>query len=203
MITQMNDMPTNDMPLNDMPCEKSMHDSAPAHCRHGSRGRKVREPPLCPSTPPLPPAPRPQRAIRCTFRLLLASPWPPPPPPEPHLSTAVVGPGRPPIAPAVPQSQDQVFAQHNKFGTFFVPKEFMNTKKSAADATAVAIKQAAKQAAAEQAEAKQKTKKKKKAVLEDKAAVVAEQVVSAGDAVPAEATKEEATVQKSRPASPQ
>ena len=86
-----------------------------------------------------------------------------------------------------------------------------NTKKSAADATAVATKhaakkaakKAAKQAAAEQAEAKQKTKKKKKAVLEDKAAVVAEQVVSAGDAVPAEATKEEATVQKSRPASPQ
>ena len=39
--------------------------------------------------------------------------------------------------------------------------------------------------------------KKKKTVLEDKAAVVAEQVVSAGDAVPAEATKEVATVQKS------
>ena len=164
------------------------------------------------TTPPPPPPPPPPPLHRvlnsqsaAPFRLLLASPWPPPPPPPPgpRLSTAVVGPGRPPIAPAVPQSQDQVFAQHNKFGTFFVPKEFMNTKKSAADATAVAIKQAAKQAAAEQAEAKQKTKKKKKAVLEDKAAVVAEQVVSAGDAVPAEATKEVATVQKSRPASPQ
>lgn len=50
------------------------------------------------------------------------------------------------------------------------------------------IKQAAKQAAAEQAEAKQKAKKKKMSVLEDKAAVAAEQVVSTDDAVPAEAT---------------
>jgi len=64
----------------------------------------------------------------------------------------------------------------------------VNTKKSAAAATAVAIKQAAKQAAAEQAEAKQKAKKKKMSVLEDKAAVAAEQVVSTDDAVPAEAT---------------
>ena len=50
---------------------------------------------------------------------------------------------------------------------------------------------------AEQPEAKQKTKEKKKttAVAEDKTAVVAEQGVSADDAVPVEATKEEATVQ--------
>ena len=78
-----------------------------------------------------------------------------------------------------------------------------NTKKSAADATAVATKHAAKkaakkvakQAAAEQTEAKQTAKMEKKAAAEDKAAVVAAQVVSAGDAVPAAATKEEATVQ--------
>ena len=76
-----------------------------------------------------------------------------------------------------------------------------STKKSAADATAVATKHAAKKAAkqptAEQPEAKQKTKEKKKttAVAEDKTAVVAEQGVSADDAVPVEATKEEATVQ--------
>ena len=77
-----------------------------------------------------------------------------------------------------------------------------STKKSAADATAVATKHAAKKAAkqptAEQPEAKQTTKEKKKktkAVAEDKTAVVAEQGVSADDAVPAEATKAEATVQ--------
>ena len=84
-----------------------------------------------------------------------------------------------------------------------------STKKSAADATAVATKHAAKKAAkqptAEQPEAKQKTKEKKKttAVAEDKTAVVAEQGVSADDAVPVEATKEEATVQVCGTASPQ
>ena len=122
-------------------------------------------------------------------------------PPKPHLSVQQS------LASAVPRSQDhQVFTQH-KFGTFLVPKEFMNTKKSAADATVVATKQAAKhaakkaakkaakQAAAEQTEAKQTAKMEKKAAAEDKAAVVAAQVVSAGDAVPAAATKEEATVQ--------
>ena len=41
--------------------------------------------------------------------------------------------------------------------------------------------------------------KKKKTVLEDKAAVVTEQVLSTDDAVPAEATKEEATVQNILP----
>ena len=118
-------------------------------------------------------------------------------PPKPHLSVQQS------LASAVSRSQDhQVFTQH-KFGTFLVPKEFMNTKKSAADATAVATKQAAKKAAkkvakqpaAEQTEAKQTAKMEKKAAAEDKAAVVAAQVVSAGDAVPAAATKEEATVQ--------
>ena len=43
-----------------------------------------------------------------------------------------------------PRSQDhQGFAQHNKFGTFPVPKDMNSTKKSAADAAAVATKIAA------------------------------------------------------------
>ena len=72
-----------------------------------------------------------------------------------------------------------------------------NTKKSAAAATAMETKhaatKAAKQAVAEQA--KQKTKAKKQVAAQDKAAVVAEQLALSDDAVPAEATKEEATVQ--------
>eukprot|EP00964_Phaeocystis_antarctica_P154717 scaffold123555_cov72-Phaeocystis_antarctica.AAC.1 len=49
------------------------------------------------------------------------------------------------MSPIAPRSQDhQVFARHNKLGTFPVPKDMNNTKKSAADAAAVAIKIAAK-----------------------------------------------------------
>ena len=44
-----------------------------------------------------------------------------------------------------PRSQaHQVFASHNKFGTFPVPEDMNNIKKSAADAAAVATKIAAK-----------------------------------------------------------
>ena len=44
-----------------------------------------------------------------------------------------------------PRSQDhQVIARHNKFGTFPVPKDMNNTKKSATDAKAVATRIAAK-----------------------------------------------------------
>ena len=72
-----------------------------------------------------------------------------------------------------------------------------NTKKSAAAATAMETKhaatKAAKQAVAEQA--KQKTKTKKQVAAQDKPAVVAAQLALSDDAVPAEATKEEATVQ--------
>ena len=101
--------------------------------------------------------------------------------------------------PAVPQSQDhQVFAQHS-FGTLTAPKECMsNTEKSAAAETAVETKHAATKAAKQQAvaeQAKQKTKAKKQVAAQDKAAVVAEQLALSDDAVPAEATKEEATVQ--------
>ena len=69
------------------------------------------------------------------------------------------------MSPIAPRSQDhQVFARHNKFGTFPVPKDMNNTKTSAADAAAVATKtaakvvakRAAKQAAAERAEVKAK-----------------------------------------------
>ena len=85
----------------------------------------------------------------------------------------------------------QVFAPHSKFSTSVVQKLVLNNaKKSAAYATAEAAKQAATKAAAEQAKAQ-----KKQAAAQDKAAVVAGQVVSSGDACPAEATKEEATVQ--------
>ena len=81
------------------------------------------------------------------------------------------------------------------------------TTKSAADAAAVAsrttakiaVKKAAKQAAAETAEAKQKAKKKKK---KDKAteeeATKAEQAISAEDAAPAKATKEDEAVRLAR-----
>ena len=52
------------------------------------------------------------------------------------------------MSPIAPRSQDhQVFARHSKlakFGTFPVPKDMNNTKKSAADAAAVATKIAAK-----------------------------------------------------------
>ena len=112
----------------------------------------------------------------------------PPPTFKPHLA---VGQRLANPTPLPPRSQDhQVFAQHNKFGTFLVPKDSMNTtKEPAADAAAVttkmAAKIAAKQGAAEQAEAKQKTKMKKAKATKE----VAE------DAAPAKATKEEAPVQ--------
>ena len=110
---------------------------------------------------------------------------------------------------AAPQSQDhQVFARHNKFGTFPVPRAFLNTtKKSTADAAAVvtkrkeakiAVKKTAKQAAAEQDEAVQKIKEKKKAKVKvtiKEEATKAEQAMSAEDAAPAKATKENAAVQ--------
>ena len=85
----------------------------------------------------------------------------------------------------------QVFAPHSKFSTSVVQKLVLNNaKKSAAYATAEAAKQAAKKAAAEeQAEAQ-----KKQTAAQDKAAIVAGQVVSSGDECPADATKEEATV---------
>ena len=99
---------------------------------------------------------------------------------------------------AAPQSQDhQVFARHNKFGTFPVPRAFLNTtKKSTADAAAVvtkqkakvAVKKMAKQAAAEQDEAVQKIKEKKKAKVKatiKEEATKAEQAMSAEDAAPA------------------
>ena len=69
------------------------------------------------------------------------------------------------MSPIAPRSQDhQVFARHNKIGTFPVPKNMNNTKKSVADAAAVATKiaakvvakKAAKQAAAEQVEVEAK-----------------------------------------------
>ena len=48
------------------------------------------------------------------------------------------------MSPIAPRSQDhQVFAPHNKFGMFPVPKDMNSTKKSAADAAAVATKIAA------------------------------------------------------------
>ena len=112
----------------------------------------------------------------------------PPPTFKPHLA---VGQRLANSTPLPPRSQDhQVFAQHNKFGTFLVPKDSMNTtKEPAADAAAVttkmAAKIAAKQVAAEQAEAKQKTKMKKAKATKE----VAE------DAAPAKATKEETPVQ--------
>ena len=56
-----------------------------------------------------------------------------------------------------------------------------------------AATKAAKQAVAEQA--KQKTKTEKQVAAQDKPAVVAAQLALSDDAVPAEATKEEATVQ--------
>jgi hypothetical protein len=99
---------------------------------------------------------------------------------------------RPFTALCVSRSQNQqVRAQHSRFNTSVVQKQFLNNaNESAADATAEAAKQAAKKAAAEQVEAQ-----KKQAAAQDNAAVVAGQVVSSGDAFPAEATKEEATVQ--------
>ena len=62
--------------------------------------------------------------------------------------------------PAPPSWQDHgVFAQHNKFGTFEVPKTFLNNDKEAAECAAeVAEKQAAKKAV-KQSKTKQKTKK--------------------------------------------
>eukprot|EP00964_Phaeocystis_antarctica_P028909 scaffold16285_cov55-Phaeocystis_antarctica.AAC.3 len=113
---------------------------------------------------------------------------------------------------APPQSQDhQVFARHNKFGTFPVPGAFLNTtKKSTADAAAVvtkqkakvALKKMAKQAAAEQDEAVQKINEKKKAKVKAKVkatikeeATKAEQAMPAEDAAPAKAAKENAAVQ--------
>ena len=95
-----------------------------------------------------------------------------------------------------PRSQDhQGFAQHNKFGTFPVPKDMNSTKKSAADAAAVATKiaakvvakKAAKQAAAEQAEVKAK---KAVAVADKETKQLVEQMMSAEEATPAKATKE-------------
>ena len=48
------------------------------------------------------------------------------------------------MSPIAPRSQDhQVFAPHNKFGMFPVPKDMNSTKKSAADAAAVTTKIAA------------------------------------------------------------
>ena len=81
------------------------------------------------------------------------------------------------------------------------------TKKSTADAAAVvtkrkeakiAVKKTAKQAAAEQDEAVQKIKEKKKAKVKvtiKEEATKAEQAMSAEDAAPAKATKENAAVQ--------
>ena len=62
--------------------------------------------------------------------------------------------------PAPPSWQDHgVFAQHNKFGTFEVPKTFLNNDKEAAECAAeVAEKQAAKKAV-KQSKTAQKTKK--------------------------------------------
>ena len=69
------------------------------------------------------------------------------------------------MSPIAPRSQDhQVFARHNKFGTFPVPMDMNNSNTSAADATPVATKiaakvvakKAAKQAAVEHAEVKAK-----------------------------------------------
>ena len=114
-----------------------------------------------------------------------------PPPSKPHLA---VGQLRAPPPPP-PRSQDhQVFAQHNKFGTFLVPKDSMNTtKEPAADAAAVttkmAAKIAAKQVAAEQAEAKQMTKMKKAKATKE----------MAENAAPAKATKESAGANLARP----
>ena len=86
--------PAPDQVLDDLPvaqCE-DMQDSAPARCRHGSRGRKVREsplsaPPLCTAFPafhhqPLPsslsPPPNLQTAPRS--RAATGQPHPPPSP---------------------------------------------------------------------------------------------------------------------------
>ena len=116
----------------------------------------------------------------------------PPPTFKPHLA---VGQRLANPTPLPPRSQaHQVFAQHNKFGTFLVPKDSMNTtKEPAADAAAVttkmAAKIAAKQVAAEQAEAKQKTKMKKAKATKE----VAE------DAAPAKATTESAGANLARP----
>ena len=98
----------------------------------------------------------------------------PPPTFKPHLA---VGQRLANPTPLPPRSQDhQVYAQHNKFGTFLVPKDSMNTiKEPAADAAAVTTKMAAKIAA--------------KQVAAEATKEVAE------DAAPAKATKEEAPVQ--------
>ena len=128
------------------------------------------------------------------------------------------------MRPAGPKSQDhQVFARHNTFGTCPVPKPVLNTtKKRTADAAAavtkqkanIAVKKAAKQAIAEQDEVTQKTKEKKKAqatkeeatkeeATKEEAtkeeATKAEQAMSAEDAAPAKATKEDAAVRLARP----
>ena len=114
------------------------------------------------------------------------------------------------MRPAGPKSQDhQVFARHNTFGTCPVPKPVLNTtKKRTADAAAavtkqkakIAVKKAAKQAAAETAEAKQKAKKKKKKdkATEEEATKDAKQAMSAEDAAPAKATKEDEAVRLAR-----
>ena len=93
----------------------------------------------------------------------------PPPTVEPDLAAGQPRARPPPPLSSPPRSQDHlVFAQHNQFGRFLVPKDFMNTtKESAADAAAVTTKIAPKIAARQMAE----------------------------DAAPAHATKEEAPVQ--------
>ena len=92
-----------------------------------------------------------------------------PPTFEPHLLVGQPRARPPQPLSSPPRSQDHlVFAQHNQFGRFLVPKDFMNTtKESAADAAAVTTKIAPKIAARQMAE----------------------------DAAPAHATKEEAPVQ--------
>jgi len=95
----------------------------------------------------------------------------------------------------------QGFAQHNKFGTFPVPKNMNNSKKSVADAAAVATKiaakvmakKAAKQAAAGQAEVEQQAKQAvavaDKATKKEATKEATKQMMSAEDAALAKATK--------------
>ena len=95
--------------------------------------------------------------------------------------------------PGVLLSQDhEVFARHTKFGTFQVPKSFLNnTKKSAADAAAMAAKQAAKlrarQAAKQAAKKAKKAAKQAESWQQKKEAVKTAKQAKTGDAVPFEA----------------
>ena len=124
--------------------------SAPAR-RHGSHGRKVREFPL-----------HPRARARTILAPVTASFIPPPTRPSPssgaHISALLL-----------PTRQDHgVFAQHSKFGTFEVPKTFLNNNKQAAKcalkvadkmADRYLAKMAAKKAAKKAAAAKQMSTK--------------------------------------------